>query len=287
MTAPATTAQWTCFDVSIEGGVAHIQLKRPEALNAMNRAFWNELPAIVRDIDDNGRARCIVISSTGKHFSAGMDLSVFTEGAGVVPEAQSDRQNAAESFRRHVHHLQDTFSCLDEARMPVIVAVQGGVIGGAVDMTSACDIRYAAADAFFVVQEINIGMTADVGTFPRLCKLIPEGWVRELAYTGRRLPAQRAREIGLVNEVFETHEALVEHALATAREIASKSPLAVAGSKVMINYARDHTIKDGLDYIATWQTGMFSPAHMMEAFQAKAQKRDPEFPDLVPLRKKM
>lgn len=287
MTAPATTAQWTCFDVSIEAGVAHIQLNRPEAMNAMNRAFWNELPAIVRDIDDNARARCIVISSTGEHFSAGMELSVFTEGAGVVPEAQSDRQNAAESFRRHVHHLQDTFSCLDEARMPVIVAVQGGCIGGAVDMTSACDIRYASADAFFCIQEINIGMTADVGTFPRLCKLIPEGWVRELAYTGRRLPAQRAKEIGLVNEVFETHEALVEHALATAREIASKSPLAVAGSKVMINYARDHTIKDALDYIAVWQTGMFSPAHMMEAFQAKAQKRDPEFPDLLPLRKKM
>jgi len=287
MTAPATTAQWTCFDVSIEAGVAHIRLNRPDAMNAMNRAFWNELPAIVRDIDDNARARCIVISSTGKHFSAGMELSVFTEGAGVVPEAQSDRQNAAESFRRHVHHLQDTFSCLDEARMPVIVAIQGGCIGGAVDMTSACDIRYASADAFFCIQEINIGMTADVGTFPRLCKLIPEGWVRELAYTGRRLPAQRAKEIGLVNEVFETHEALVDHALATAREIASKSPLAVAGSKVMINYARDHTIKDGLDYIATWQTGMFSPAHMMEAFQAKAQKRDPEFPDLVPLRKKM
>jgi len=287
MTAPATTAQWTCFDVSIEGGVAHIRLNRPDAFNAMNRAFWNELPAIVRDIDDNARARCIVISSTGKHFCAGMELSVFTDGAGVVPDAQKDKQNAAESFRRHVHHLQDTFSCLDEARMPVIVAVQGGVIGGAVDMTSACDIRYAAADAFFVVQEINIGMTADVGTFPRLCKLIPEGWVRELAYTGRRLTAQRAKEIGLVNEVFETHEAVVVHALATAREIASKSPLAVAGSKVMINYARDHTIKDGLDYIATWQTGMFSPAHMMEAFQAKAQKRGPEFPDLLPLRKKM
>jgi enoyl-CoA hydratase len=287
MTAPATTAQWTCFDVSIEAGVAHIRLNRPDAMNAMNRAFWNELPAIVRDIDDNARARCIVISSTGKHFSAGMELSVFTEGAGVVPEAQSDRQNAAESFRRHVHHLQDTFSCLDEARMPVIVAIQGGCIGGAVDMTSACDIRYASADAFFCIQEINIGMTADVGTLQRLPRILAPGHVAELVYTGRDIGAARAEAIGLVNEVFETHEALVEHALATAREIASKSPLAVAGSKVMINYARDHTIKDGLDYIATWQTGMFSPAHMMEAFQAKAQKREPEFPDLVPLRKKM
>ena len=286
MTAPATTAEWTCFSVSIEGGVAHIQLKRPEAFNAMNRAFWNELPAIVRDIDDKARARCIVISSTGKHFSAGMDLSVFTDGEGVSLLA-GDKQNAAESFRRHIHHLQDTFSCLDEARMPVIVAVQGGVIGGAVDFTSACDIRYASADAFFVVQEINIGMTADVGTFPRLCKLIPEGWVRELAYTGRRLPAQRAKEIGLVNEVFETHEQVVEHALATAREIASKAPLAVAGSKVMINYARDHTIKDALDYIAVWNTSMFSPMHMAEAFAARNEKREANFPDLLPLKKKM
>ena len=130
-------------------------------------------------------------------------------------------------------------------------------------------------------------MTADVGTFPRLCKLIPEGWVRELAYTGRRLPAARARDIGLVNELFDTHEELVAHALATAREIAEKSPLAVAGSKVMINYARDHTIADGLDYIATWQTGMFSGPHMAEAFTAKVQKRDAVYPDLLPLKKKM
>ncbi len=283
----ATTVQWSCFDVSIQDGVAHIQLKRPEAFNAMNRDFWNELPAIVRDIDDNARARCIVISSTGKHFCSGMDLAVFTDGEGVASLLGGDPKVGGEAFRRHVRHLQDTFSCLDEARMPVIVAIQGGCIGGAVDMTSACDIRYASADAFFCIQEINIGMTADVGTFPRLCKLIPEGWVRELAYTGRRLTAQRAREIGLVNEVFDTHEALVEHALATAREIASKSPLAVAGSKVMINYARDHSIRDSLDYIATWQSGMFAPMHMMEAFQAKAQKREASFPDLVPLKKKM
>ena len=130
-------------------------------------------------------------------------------------------------------------------------------------------------------------MTADVGTFPRLCKLIPEGWVREMAYTGRRMPAQKAKEIGWVNEVFDTHEQCVDHALVTAREIASKAPLAVTGSKVMINYARDHTIRDGLDYIAVWQTGMFSGAHMGEAFKAKAEKRDPVFQDLQPLRHEM
>ena len=278
-------ANYSCFKVEIEAGVAHIQLKRPEAMNTMTRAFWNELPAIVKDIDDNARARCIVISSTGKHFSAGMDLSVFTDDEGVTVRNEADRWVAAESFRRFVHHLQDTFSCLDKARMPVIVAIQGGCIGGAVDFISACDIRYATTDAFFSIQEINIGMTADVGTFPRLCKLIPEGWVRELAYTGRRLPGQRARDIGLVNEVFDTHEEVVAHALATAREIASKSPLAVAGSKVMINYARDHTIKDALDYIALWQVGMFSGPHMAETFAAKQEGREPVFPDLMPLRR--
>jgi enoyl-CoA hydratase len=288
MNAPAaidiTTTDWTCFDVTIEDHVAHIQLKRPEAMNTMVRAFWNELPQIVRDIDENARARCIVISSTGKHFCAGMDLAVFQGGGSTSAAASQDRHVNAEAMRYHVKQLQDAFSCLDEARMPVIAAIQGGCVGGAVDMTSACDIRYCTADAFFVIQEINIGMTADVGTFPRLCKLIPEGWVRELAYAGRRLPAARAREIGLVNEVFETHEQVVAHALSVAREIAGKAPLAVTGWKVMINYARAHGTRDALDYLAVWQAGMFSRADMAEAFKAKAEKREGAFPDLVPVR---
>ena len=286
-TSTSSTAAPTCFAVEIDRGVAHILLNRPEAFNAMNRAFWNELPQIVRDIDDHARARCIVISSTGKHFSSGMDLKVFDGVESLTGAGAGDRHTAMESFRRHIHHLQGSFSCLDQARMPVLAAIQGACIGGGVDLVSACDIRYATADAYFCIQEINIGMTADVGTFPRLCKLIPEGWVREMAYTGRKLPAHKAREIGLVNEVFDTHEALVAHVMQTAREIASKAPLAVAGSKVMINYARDHTVADGLDYIATWQTGMFSGAHMAEAFRAKQEKRDANFPDLHPLRKSM
>jgi len=276
----------TCFDVTIENNVAHIVLSRPDAFNAMPRVFWNELPAIVNDINDHARARVIVISSTGKHFTAGMDISVFTDGDGVSASG-GDPYARAEAFRQFVLTLQGSFNCLDEARMPVIAAIQGGCIGAGVDMTSACDIRYCSEDAFFQIAEINIGMTADVGTFPRLCKLIPEGWVRELAYAGRRLPAAQAREIGLVNGVFATQEAMLAHVLALAAEIAEKSPVAVAGSKRMINYARDHSIGDGLDYIATWQAGMFSPPHMMEAFAAKAQKRKPAFPDLAPLRKKM
>jgi enoyl-CoA hydratase len=278
---------WTCFSVSIEAGVAHVQLNRPDAMNAMNRAFWNELPEIINDISDNARARVIVISSTGKHFSAGMDLSVFTSGGGVGSLGASDREVRNEAFRYHVRHLQDTFSCFDRARMPVLVACQGGVIGGAMDMIAACDIRYATEDAFFCIQEINIAMAADVGTFPRLCKLIPEGWVREMAYTGRRVSAAKAKEIGLVNEVYPTHEALVEAVMATAREIAAQNPLAITSTKAFITHARDHSTYETLDFISVWQTGMWSTAHMAEAFTAKQEKRAPVYPDLAPLKKHM
>ena len=166
--------------------------------------------------------------------------------------------------------------------MPVIAAVQGGVIGGAVDLVTACDLRYATEDAFFCVQEINIGMTADVGTLQRLGKVVPEGFAREMAYTGRRVPAQRAYEVGLVQEVYADHESLLEGVLDTAREIAAHSPLAVWGTKVAMNYARDHTVDDALEQIATWQAGMFQPADMAEAFTAKLEKRAPVFPELLP-----
>ena len=276
----------TCFKVSIENNVAHIVLNRPEAFNAMPRPFWNELPTIVHDINDNAKARVIVISSTGKHFTAGMDVSVFTDGESITASG-GDPHTRAEAFRQFVLTLQGSFSCLDNARIPVIAAIQGGCIGGGVDMVSACDIRYATDNAFFQIAEINIGMTADVGTFPRLCNLIPQGWVRELAYAGRRLPAAKAKEIGLLHDAVATQHAMLAHVMELAHEIAAKAPVAVAGSKRMINYARDHSIADGLDYIATWQSGMFSPPHMMEAFAAKSQKREPNFADLAPLRKKM
>jgi enoyl-CoA hydratase len=212
-----------------------------------------------------------------------MDLSVFAP-SGDKPDRRTEAQRK-ESFRLNLRKLQETISCLDKARMPVLMAIQGGCIGGAVDLSSAADMRYCSSDAFFCIQEINIGMTADVGTFPRLCHVMPQGMLREMAYTGRRLPAIRAKEIGLVNEVYDSHEELVAAVLETAKEIASKSPLAVTGSKVMMNYARDHSIEDGLDYIAVWQTGMFEPLEMQEAFMAKAEKRDADFPDLKPLRK--
>ena len=154
-------------------------------------------------------------------------------------------------------------------------------------MISACDMRYATADAFFCIQEINIGITADVGTLQRLPKIIPEGIAREMAYTGSRMPAKRAREVGLVNEVFEDHEALLKGVTEIAAGIAARSPLAVWGSKEMINYARDHTVADSLNFVATWQTGMFQPADMLEAFKAKGEKREPHYDDLLPPQRKL
>ncbi len=276
---------YTCFDVSESDHVAHVQLSRPDKLNSMIPEFWRELPEIVRGISAEGRARAIVISSTGKHFSAGMDLAVFTGGGGDLsgePGRSTEMGRSRARLRETAMMLQGSFTALEQARMPVLAAIQGGCIGGAVDLVTACDLRYASADAFFVIQEINIGMTADVGTLQRLPKLVPDAIARELAYVGGRFPAQRAYEVGLVNRVFDDHEALVSGTLEVAAQIAAKSPLAIWGSKEMITYARDHSVADGLNYIATWQTGMFQPADMMETFAAKADKRDPAFDDLLP-----
>ena len=274
--------EYKCFDVLIEKGVATVTLNRGEKLNTMIPAFWSELPKVIDEINSSGEARVIVLASTGKHFSAGMDLAVFSMNSG---ESQAEVGRLRANLRENALHLQDSFNCLEKARIPVLAAIQGGCIGGAVDMVTACDMRYASEDAFFCIQEINIGMTADVGTLQRLPKLIPEGVCRELAYTGRRMKADEAKSVGLVNEVFSDQESLLDGVMEIAEEIASKSPLAIWGSKEMITYSRDHSTSDSLNYIATWQSGMFQPADMKEAFQAKAENRPSEFDDLLPLNK--
>ena len=270
----------TCFKLSIENNVAHIVLNRPEAFNAMPRAFWNELPVLVNDINDNAKARVIVISSTGKHFSAGMDLQTF--GSAIqMDDSSAEGRSAVYDLLTDMQH---TFTLLEELRIPVIAAIHGGCIGGAVDMVTACCMRYASADAFFCIQEINIGMVADVGTLQRLPKLLPMALVKELAYTGRRLSAEKALAHGLVNDVLPTHEATVAAALQAAKEIASKPPVAIWGTKQVLHYARDHSTEDSLRHMGWLQGAIWSNANVREAISAMQQKREANFAPLPPLK---
>ena len=269
---------YTCFKLDISERIAHVRFSRPEKANSFIPEFWRELPDAIDEISNEARARVIVLSAEGKHFTSGMDISVFMQGA--LDGDAASREIHAESFRHHVKMLQRTFSSLENARQPVLAAIQGGAIGAGVDLATACDCRYAAADAFFCVYETAIGMTADVGTFPRLCRIIPEGWARQMAYTAERLPAAKAKEIGLVNEVFETHEALLAGVMEIAVRIAAHAPLAVTGAKAMANYARDHSTADALDYIALWNAAMLSGDVIKESYIAKTEKRAPNYAEL-------
>ena len=267
-----------CFDVSIDNNIAHIVLSRPEKRNAMSVDFWRELPEIVRDIDDNAKARVIVISSTGPIFSAGIDVSMLSSDV-TGGRDKNDPQYAA-GFYQTVKRLQDSFNALENCRIPVLAAIQGGCIGGGVDMITACDMRYGTADSYITIYEINVGMTADVGTFPRILNHLPEGIVRELAYTGRKMGAEECERRGLYNAVFETQEEMLEGVMKIAAEIATKPPLAIYGCKRIIKYSRDHSTEDALDNIGVWNMGMLIPSEMMEAMGAKMQKREAVFKDL-------
>ena len=278
---------YSCFEYDLRDHVAHVTMCRGDDFNTMTKAFWSELPELIDKISDAAEARVIVLSSQGKHFCAGMDLANFQDDGelhGTDAKKVSQGRRSEAQFRV-TRELQYTISCLEKARMPVIAAIQGACIGGAVDLVTACDIRYAAKDAFFCIQEINIGMAADVGTLQRLPYLIPEGIVRELAYTGRRFSAAEALRYGLINAVFDTHETVINHALNVAREIADKAPLAVTGAKEILNYNRDHTVEESLNYAALWNSAMNFSDDMMEAFKSKTEKRDPDFQGLVEKRK--
>ena len=271
---------YTCFDLEVKDHIAHLSMSRPDALNAMTRIFWKELPEIIKDIDKNSKARVILVSGQGKHFSAGMDLANF-----VQSDSNGEKKDPArvrETFYHEVLELQDTFSALEECRMPTIAAIQGACVGGAIDMAAACDMRYCSKDAFFKIAEVDIGIAADVGTLQRLPTLMPLAAVRELSYTGRRFDAGEAKKLGLVNEVFDSRDELNEEVIKIAKTIANKSPLVTRVIKKQINYARDHSVKESLDYHAAWNSSLISRKDMEEAMKSYASKTEGAFDDLEP-----
>jgi len=276
----ATQMTEKTMQLQIEDRVARLTLNQPERLNTMSPAFWRELETVLDKLQRDAPARALVIDSTGKHFTAGMALDSFDSSIALDDSSAQARANIAETLT----DMQRAFDRIAQLRMPVIAAIQGGCVGGGVDMIAACDIRYCTADAFFCIQEINIGMAADLGTLQRLPKLIPEGVVREYAYTGRRMPAYRALAVGLVNEVFDTQQAMTDAAMQTALEIAARPPVAIWATKQAIDYARDHPVADGLRQMGWLQSGLWDTAAVAEAIQARAERREAEFPDLRPLR---
>ena len=268
------------FHIDTQDGVAHLVMNRPDRLNTMSPPFYHALRDAVRALDARGDVRAMVISSSGKHFCAGMSLDVF---ASMGDAFATDTPRARMGFQHMLEQLMDCFTALEAARFPVICAVQGGCIGAGLDMAAACDIRVCSADAFFALQETQIGMAADLGVLQRLPKLIPEGVVRQMAYTAERLPAARALDIGLVNAVLPDADALRQHALQLAANIAAKSPLAVAGSKAAITYARDHATREALHHMAVLQSAIFNPPEMAEAIAAWQARREGRFAPLPAL----
>lgn len=268
--------EYKAFRVELADKVAQVVIDRPEKINAMNADFWAEIIDVFRWVDDTDEVRVVVLSGAGPHFSSGIDLQLLAQ---VGAQLGKDVGRNAEQLRRKILSLQASFNAVDHCRKPVIAAIQGYCLGGAIDLISACDMRYCSADARFSIKEIDMGMAADVGTLQRLPCIIGDGMMRELAYTGRTLDGAEAQAIGLVNRVYENPKALMEGVNELARQIAEKSPLAIRGTKEMIRYMRDHRVDDGLEYIATWNAAMLQAADLRVAVAAHMARQKPDFAD--------
>jgi enoyl-CoA hydratase len=269
------TPSYESLELSVADNVATVCLNRPDKANSMNGQMWDELQACFEWLDSEPSVRVVILAGNGKHFCAGLDLQMF----GSLMSTASDPARRAEELRQTILRLQGNLSAIEKCRKPVLAAIHNTCIGGGVDMTCCCDMRYASEDAFFSIKEIDLGMAADVGTLQRLPKIIPDGVVRELAYTGRNLYAREACEVGFVNRVFPDRETMMTEVAAIARTIAQKAPLAIRGSKEMLLYSRDHSVRDGLDHIATWNAGMLSSADLKEGMQAQLEQRAAVYED--------
>jgi len=270
--------EFETLDVSFDGAVAHVALNRPDKLNAMNGTMFTEIGEAFRWLGDKDGVRAVILSANGKHFTAGLDLK---ESGAVLGANEGDPARVREKLRRHILHLQDCFSALEDCRVPVIAAIHGACLGGGIDLISACDMRIASADAWFAIQEINVAIVADVGTLQRAPYLLPQGILRELAMTGRKFGAEEASKYGFVNSIETDRAAAIEAATKMAREIATKSPLAVSGTKAVLNHSRDHSVRDGLDYVATWNSGQLLGEDLMKAATAALTRESVEFSELL------
>ncbi|CAL5418695.1 unnamed protein product [Camellia sinensis] len=256
--------------------VFNLHLNRPSLLNALSLDFFTEFPKALSSLDQNPNVAVIVLSGNGDHFCSGIDLKALSS----ITSESSDHGRTAERVRREIKRFQEAVTAVERCRKPVIAAVHGACIGGGVDIITACDIRYCTERAFFSVKEVDLAITADLGTLQRLPSIIGHGSTMELALTGRRFSGSEAKELGLVSKVFSTKDAMDEGVRAVAEEIGAKSPLAVTGTKAVLLRSRDLTLDQGLDYVATWNSGMLLSDDLVEAISSYSQKRRPSFSKL-------
>jgi len=265
------------FTVDISEKIASVAFNRPEKANALHMEAWLEMQQIFENMSSDTNVRVVVLSGEGKHFCAGIDLELLMSINSFKSISCAAKQR--EKIRDFILKLQNTITAIEKCTKPVLAAVHGGCIGGAVDIVSACDMRYATNDAYFSIKEIDLGMVADIGTLQRLPKIISPAMVSEMAYTGRKVNGTEAQSIGLVNKSYETQEDLTNGVMSLASNIAAKSPLSIRGTKQVLQYTRDHSVDDSLNYMATWNAAMLMSDDLTEAFKATMEKRAPKFED--------
>ncbi|GMS83270.1 hypothetical protein PENTCL1PPCAC_5445 [Pristionchus entomophagus] len=259
------TYSYNCLIVSdIGDGVFHVQLNRPKKMNALDQEIWDEIGDVFTRLDTDENCRVVIISGNGRAFSTGIDLQSFSSG--LVMDDDMDVARRSRKILRDLEKMQYSFTLIEKCCKPVIAAIHGHCIGGGIDITSACDIRYCSKETDFSVKEVAVGLAADVGSLNRLPKIIGNhGWLREVAMTARHFGAKEALEQGFVSRVCDSYDAVMAVAKETAKVIATSSPVAVQGTKIVLNYARDHPVEESLRYVALWNMSQLQTDDIAES----------------------
>ncbi|XP_060576555.1 delta(3,5)-Delta(2,4)-dienoyl-CoA isomerase, mitochondrial-like [Ruditapes philippinarum] len=261
--------------------VVHVEMNRPNKRNAMNGAFFSEIGTCFQKLSDDSDCRVIVLSGAGKIFTSGLDLTDLGTVIAIRENEDIDVGRKATQMRKFLTKWQEDFNQIEKCSKPVIAAIHSACVGGGVDLTSACDIRYCSEDAWFQIKEIDLGLAADLGTLQRFPKVIGnDSYARELAFTARKFYADEAKQMGFISRILPDKDSLLSAALDTAALIASKSPIAVQGTKTSMVYSRDHSVQEGLAHIGIWNQSMLQSTDMTEAAMAQMQKKEAKFSKL-------
>ncbi|WPB79352.1 crotonase/enoyl-CoA hydratase family protein [Archangium violaceum] len=271
------TAAYQSLRIEQSDGIAELVLIGPGKGNALGPDFWREMPEALRALDADDSVRVILLRGDGANFTYGLDLMAMTDSLGPLILGEGNLALERTKLLQLIEKMQAATEGLARSRKPVLAAVHGWCIGGGMDLIAACDFRYCSREAKFSLREVRVGITADLGALQRLPRIIGEGNARELAYTGGDVDADRALQMGLVNQVFATPEELLAAARATARKIADNPPLVVQGAKQVMEYCADKSVADGLRYVAVWNSAFLQSHDLAEAFAAFAERRTPRF----------